>query len=39
MGINDAGSTTVTSDLTIATADVQIAALAKTGSTSVTTTA
>jgi hypothetical protein len=39
MGINDAGSTAVTSDLTIATADVQIAALAKTGSTSVTTTA
>jgi hypothetical protein len=39
LGVNDAGSTTVTSDLTIATADVKIAALAKTGSTSVTTVA
>jgi hypothetical protein len=38
MGINDLGSTTVTSDLTIALTDVKNAALAKTGTTSVVTT-
>lgn len=39
MGVNDFGQTGVTSDLTIALADVVYAAAKKTGSTSVTTTA
>ena len=39
MGVNDRGSTTVTSDLTVATSDVVIARAAKSGSTGVTVTA